>query len=219
MAVSNNNNNTFTFVADVMRATSAVGVVVDGTPSGPINTGSNHSSENGKLGVHVVGGIGSSNGTLGGGSAGGGTSVNGMNGGGSSGSVIGTTTTSGGDATQSESSFRLSTKSGPVTLSCGRRVSLADTEDLIHLSGPLTEDALIRCLQARCAAAKYFVSIPCKILKLTFFSSSIKWILPILMQENPFADSTFPFYFAFSITRNFLLIIRKNARLPRNSVS
>ncbi|CAL8122354.1 unnamed protein product [Orchesella dallaii] len=140
------------FQKDVMRATSAVGVVVvDGTP----NTGSNHSSENGKLGVHVVGGIGSSNGTLGGGSAGGGTSVNGMNGGGSSGSVIGTTT-SGGDATQSESSFRLSTKSGPVTLSCGRRVSLADTEDLIHLSGPLTEDALIRCLQARCAAAKYF---------------------------------------------------------------
>ncbi|ODM93381.1 hypothetical protein Ocin01_13300 [Orchesella cincta] len=148
-------------MSNVMRATSAVGVVVvDGTPSGTINTGSNsnHSSENGKLGVHVVGGIGSSNGTLGGGSAGGGTSVNGMNGGGSSGSVIGTTT-SGGDATQSESSFRLSTKSGPVTLSCGRRVSLADTEDLIHLSGPLTEDALIRCLQARCAAAKYFVSV------------------------------------------------------------
>lgn len=136
----------------------ASGVLVDGTPPNTAN-GSNHSSENGKLGVHVVTGIGSSNGTLGGGgSAGGGTSVNGINGGGSSGSIIGTTTTSGGDATQSESSFRLSTKSGPVTLSCGRRVSLADTEDLIHLSGPLTEDALIRCLQARCAASKCYVS-------------------------------------------------------------
>lgn len=134
-------------------------MLVDGTSHTITNTGSNNSSENGKIGVHVVGGVGSSNGTLGGGSAGGGTSVNGINGGGSSGSVIGTTTTSGGDATQSESSFRLSTKSGPVTLSCGRKLSLADTEDLIHLSGPLTEDALIRCLQARCAATKNFVSI------------------------------------------------------------
>lgn len=143
----------------MLRSSTTGGVLVDGTSHAITNTGSNNSSENGKIGVHVVGGVGSSNGTLGGGSAGGGTSVNGINGGGSSGSVIGTTTTSGGDATQSESSFRLSTKSGPVTLSCGRKLSLADTEDLIHLSGPLTEDALIRCLQARCAATRNFVSV------------------------------------------------------------
>lgn len=34
-----------------------------------------------------------------------------------------------------------------------------DMEDLIHLPGPLTEDAVMRTLQARFAAGKYFVSI------------------------------------------------------------
>lgn len=33
-----------------------------------------------------------------------------------------------------------------------------DMEDLIHLPGPLTEDAVMRTLQARFADGKYFVS-------------------------------------------------------------
>jgi len=105
--------------------------------------------ENGKIGVQVHPS----------GSQSGGTNNNVNNGGGSSGSIVGTpTTTSGGDVTPSESSFKLSTKSAPTTLNSNRRLSLAEIEDLIHLFGPLTEDALIRCLQARCAASKYYVS-------------------------------------------------------------
>jgi dachs protein len=34
----------------------------------------------------------------------------------------------------------------------------SDLEDLIHLTGPLTEDAVLRALQARFAATNYFVS-------------------------------------------------------------
>ena len=35
----------------------------------------------------------------------------------------------------------------------------ADLEDLIHLQGPLTEDAVMKCLQARFAASNFYVSI------------------------------------------------------------
>lgn len=35
----------------------------------------------------------------------------------------------------------------------------AETEDLIHLPGPLTEDAVIKCLHARFSAKQYYVSI------------------------------------------------------------
>lgn len=34
-----------------------------------------------------------------------------------------------------------------------------EMEDLIHLSGPLTEDAVMRTIQARFENGKYFVSI------------------------------------------------------------
>lgn len=34
----------------------------------------------------------------------------------------------------------------------------ADLEDLIHLPGPLTEDAVMKCLQARFQAAHFYVS-------------------------------------------------------------
>jgi hypothetical protein len=35
----------------------------------------------------------------------------------------------------------------------------ADLDDLIHLQGPLTEDAVMKCLQARFAASNFYVSI------------------------------------------------------------
>jgi len=86
---------------------------------------------------------------------------------GSTGSVIGTvttTTTSGGsngDATPSESSFKCSNRSVPLLgrrAVSRRKVNLSEIEDLIHLDGPLTEDAVIRCLQARSSSGKYSVS-------------------------------------------------------------
>lgn len=36
--------------------------------------------------------------------------------------------------------------------------SAADLDDLIHLPGPLTEDAVLKCLQARFCASQLFVS-------------------------------------------------------------
>ena len=36
----------------------------------------------------------------------------------------------------------------------------SDVHDLIHLPGPLTEDALLRALQARFLSKEYFVSFP-----------------------------------------------------------
>lgn len=39
-----------------------------------------------------------------------------------------------------------------------RPVGCADLEDLIHLAGPLTEDAVLKCLQARFCASQFFVS-------------------------------------------------------------
>lgn len=35
----------------------------------------------------------------------------------------------------------------------------ADVEDLIHLRGPLTEDAVVRALQARFYQHKFYVSL------------------------------------------------------------
>lgn len=43
-------------------------------------------------------------------------------------------------------------------LSTSTNVS-ADLEDLIHLQGPLTEDAVMKCLQARFAASNFYVSM------------------------------------------------------------
>lgn len=37
-------------------------------------------------------------------------------------------------------------------------VAGAELEDLIHLQGPLTEDAVMKCLQARFAASNFYVS-------------------------------------------------------------
>jgi hypothetical protein len=39
-----------------------------------------------------------------------------------------------------------------------RPVGCADLEDLIHLAGPLTEDAVLKCLQARFCASQFYVS-------------------------------------------------------------
>lgn len=40
-----------------------------------------------------------------------------------------------------------------------RKIEPKDMEDLIHLQGPLTEDAVMKALQARFNVGKYFVSI------------------------------------------------------------
>jgi hypothetical protein len=47
-----------------------------------------------------------------------------------------------------------------------RPVGCADLEDLIHLAGPLTEDALLKCLQARFCASQFFVST-CMLVKVS----------------------------------------------------
>lgn len=40
-----------------------------------------------------------------------------------------------------------------------RPIRVATLEDLIHLPGPLTEDAVLKCLQARFCAKQYHVSL------------------------------------------------------------
>ena len=45
-----------------------------------------------------------------------------------------------------------------------RPVGCAELEDLIHLAGPLTEDAVLKCLQARFCASQFFVSTSCLLL-------------------------------------------------------
>ncbi|KAJ9583929.1 hypothetical protein L9F63_021727, partial [Diploptera punctata] len=44
-----------------------------------------------------------------------------------------------------------------------RPVGCAELEDLIHLAGPLTEDAVLKCLQARFCASQFFIE-SCQIL-------------------------------------------------------
>lgn len=39
-----------------------------------------------------------------------------------------------------------------------RPVGCAELEDLIHLPGPLTEDAVLKCLHARFSASQLYVS-------------------------------------------------------------
>ena len=51
-----------------------------------------------------------------------------------------------------------------------RPVGCAELEDLIHLAGPLTEDAVLKCLQARFCASQFFVSIHSK------FSQSLQYL-------------------------------------------
>lgn len=50
-----------------------------------------------------------------------------------------------------------------------------DLEDLIHLTGPLTEDAVLRALQARFAATHYFVSTI--VLFIIFYNISVITIM------------------------------------------
>lgn len=44
------------------------------------------------------------------------------------------------------------------TVTASHKLQAKDMDDLIHLQGPLTEDAVMRTLQARFNDAKYFVS-------------------------------------------------------------
>jgi len=53
-----------------------------------------------------------------------------------------------------------------------RPVGCAELEDLIHLAGPLTEDAVLKCLQARFCASQFFVSISCLLLAAYFGSTT-----------------------------------------------
>nr|CAD7588191.1 unnamed protein product [Timema genevievae] len=52
-----------------------------------------------------------------------------------------------------------------------RAVGCAELEDLIHLPGPLTEDAVLKCLQARFCASHFFTNVG-----------------PILLSVNPYHD-------------------------------
>lgn len=47
----------------------------------------------------------------------------------------------------------------PVVTAPGPQLVVgADLDDLIHLQGPLTEDAVMKCLQARFNASNFYVS-------------------------------------------------------------
>jgi hypothetical protein len=61
-----------------------------------------------------------------------------------------------------------------VTLAM-RPVGCAELEDLTHLAGPLTEDAVLKCLQARFCASQFFVSRPshCSCICILFLFLSI----------------------------------------------
>ncbi|XP_018336090.1 unconventional myosin-IXb isoform X2 [Agrilus planipennis] len=67
----------------------------------------------------------------------------------------------------------------------------ADIEDLIHLQGPLTEDAVMKCLQARFAATNYYTNVG-----------------PILLCVNPYRDVGNPL--TLSSTRNLPLSSQLN---------
>ena len=52
--------------------------------------------------------------------------------------------------------------SDPTAVGTLRQVrSFPNVDDLIHLAGPLTEDAVLKTLQARFYAEEFFVSILC----------------------------------------------------------
>ncbi|CAH1155682.1 unnamed protein product [Phaedon cochleariae] len=69
--------------------------------------------------------------------------------------------------------------------------SIADLEDLIHLHGPLTEDAVMKCLQARFQASYFYTNVG-----------------PILLCVNPYRDVGNPL--TLSSTRNLALSIQLN---------
>ena len=54
----------------------------------------------------------------------------------------------------------------PSRIVNAKRALPKDMEDLIHLPGPLTEDAVMRTLQARFGDGKHFVSTMCLLLVL-----------------------------------------------------
>jgi len=69
-----------------------------------------------------------------------------------------------------------------------RPVGCVELEDLIHLAGPLTEDAVLKCLQARFCASQFFVSISCLLLA-SYFGSTTYYFFSFLV---PYSSS--PFY-------------------------
>lgn len=98
-----------------------------------------------------------------------------------------------------------------------RPVGCAELEDLIHLAGPLTEDAVLKCLQARFCASQFFVSISCLLLAAYFGSTSAYFFVVSLFLirlhpfhsscSNPSSPSSFPYFFSSSSPYYFLLHI------------
>ena len=80
-----------------------------------------------------------------------------------------------------------------------RPVGCAELEDLIHLAGPLTEDAVLKCLQARFCASQFFVSISCLLLAAYFSSTTVNFFC-FLVPFSSFFDFIFSvLIFFFSI--------------------
>lgn len=65
------------------------------------------------------------------------------------------------------------------TVTSPHKILAKDMEDLIHLQGPLTEDAVMRTLQARFNERKYFVSTIGNVNRKTIIHDSI--VRPICM--------------------------------------
>ena len=87
-----------------------------------------------------------------------------------------------------------------------RPVGCAELEDLIHLAGPLTEDAVLKCLQARFCASQFFVSISCLLLAAYFGSITAQFFFFVPYSSSHFhsscsnssTPSSFPYFFSSS---------------------
>ena len=81
-----------------------------------------------------------------------------------------------------------------------RPVGCAELEDLIHLAGPLTEDAVLKCLQARFCASQFFVSTSCLLLAAYFGSTTACFFFVCFLvpySSSPFSFFLFQPFFAF----------------------
>ena len=77
-----------------------------------------------------------------------------------------------------------------------RPVGCAELQDLIHLAGPLTEDAVLKCLQARFCASQFFVST-----SRLFWLLTLPPTLPTFCSLLPYNSPPLSFFLFFSVLR------------------
>lgn len=95
------------------------------------------------------------------------------------------------------------------TVTSPHKILAKDMEDLIHLQGPLTEDAVMRTLQARFNEKKYFVS------KLHHEIHEI--IIDVSALCRPASFGTFSIWFEHCTFHSFALIQARNPICSENA--